>query len=170
MNAGVVTAYGAAVQGGYTGTYAQFCALMASIDANHVRNIWTGRCTDRFPKITTNKTVVLDDPEGFSLTNGVIIAVSYIGNAENITNPCINVNGTGNVPISVPFDVDLEEYHLRDWGGSVTLFQYEAIGGGRWRLCTVDLTMWENLVDAINQRSIVATDLGSNTVRLSIGQ
>lgn len=31
MNAGVVTAYGAAKAGGYTGTYEQFCALMASI-------------------------------------------------------------------------------------------------------------------------------------------
>lgn len=31
MNAGIVTAYGAAKAGGYTGTYEQFCALMASI-------------------------------------------------------------------------------------------------------------------------------------------
>ena len=30
-NAGVVTAYGSAVQGGYSGTYEQFCAQMANL-------------------------------------------------------------------------------------------------------------------------------------------
>lgn len=36
-NAGIVTAYGAAVQGGYTGTYEQFCLEQAGIATNAQR-------------------------------------------------------------------------------------------------------------------------------------
>ena len=114
---------------------------------NAVSNMWTGRCTDRFPTLTKNKTVVLDEPNGFSLTAGVIIAIRNIGNNE--LNPCLNVNGTGNIPVYISGSVPSEDYYLNQWDSGLHFFQYTEIGGGRWILNTIDPVMWTNLINAV---------------------
>lgn len=134
-----------------------------------IQNIWTGRCTDRFPTITENKTVVLDNPEGFSLVNGVVIAIKYIGNSKTVSNPCLNVNGTGNIPVVAGDDSSFgnDKYHLKAWGDQgLHFFMYSALGNnpGKWYLTNVDTKMWINLIDdfSILKDANVATaqDLG----------
>lgn len=134
-----------------------------------VQNIWTGRCTDRFPTITINKTVVLDNPEDFSLVNGVTIAIKYIGNAETVSNPCLNVNETGNIPVIAGDDSSFgnDKYYLRSWGDQgLHFFTYRALGNnpGKWYLTNIDTNMWINLIDdfSILKDANVATaqDLG----------
>lgn len=133
MNAGVVTAYGAAKAGGYTGTYEQFCALMASVGA--VRKIWTGVCETT--ESTAEKVVTLDDASGFTLTSGNTILV-YCKRSNSADRPKLNVGGTGakNIYYSDTSGVktQLTTEDMAKWGVGLMIFTY--FGG--WVLRFVD--------------------------------
>lgn len=145
MNAGVVTAYGAAKAGGYTGTYEQFCALMASI--GKLRHIWTGVCDTA--KSTAAKEVTLDDSDGFSLTVGNCILI-YFKNPNGAQNPTLNVNGTGAKSVHYSKTTSLKtkmgtDAPYYEWGVGLKLLVYEevsAAGGsqGRWVMSAPDYT------------------------------
>lgn len=145
MNAGVVTAYGAAKAGGYTGTYEQFCALMASI--GKLRHIWTGVCDTA--KSTAAKVVTLDDSDGFSLSVGNCILV-YFKSPNGAQNPTLNVNGTGaksvyyskTTSLKTKMGTDAPYY---EWGVGLKLLVYEEITSagstqGHWVMSAPDYT------------------------------
>ena len=90
--------------------------------------------------------MTLDNPEGFSLTAGVIIAVTF--NAGNdVASPKLNVAGTGEK--SVNFHVAGGLYSLSSlpyyrWGTGVIFFKYTANG---WAISAADMGIAKYLVD-----------------------
>lgn len=57
-----------------------------------VQNIWTGKCETS--SNTAGKTVTLDDPTGFDLTDGTVIMIDF-QQGNNATHPTLNVENTG---------------------------------------------------------------------------
>lgn len=101
-----------------------------------VKNIWTGTCTTS--RSTAVKVVTLDNAEGFSLTNGVIICVGFSsGNA--VTSPKLNVNGTGEIDIcysTMGVQYPMSEAPFCRWGPGVVFFRYS---NSKWYKASADM-------------------------------
>ena len=109
-----------------------------------VQNIWTGKCiTNRSTQV---KIVTLDDPDGFSLTDGVIIGIVFVS-GNDVASPKLNVNGTGEK--TVGFSVAGTLYtpsalpYYR-WGQSIVFFRYS---GNRWMITSADMCHIKYLED-----------------------
>ena len=109
-----------------------------------VQNIWTGKCiTNRSTQV---KIVILDDPESFSLTDGVIIGIVFVS-GNDVASPKLNVNGTGEK--TVGFGVAGTLYtpsalpYYR-WGQSIVFFRYS---GNRWMIASADMCHIKYLED-----------------------
>ena len=111
---------------------------------NTVQKVWTGRCTTS--RNTAVKTVTLDNAEGFSLRDGVIIAIGFMdGNAT--VSPKLNVNGTGEVGIyysTMGSHYSLSEQPICRWAPGVVFFRYSS---GRWRIRSADMGHIRYLVE-----------------------
>jgi len=112
--------------------------LLTEADAvpNTVQKVWTGRCTTS--RNTAVKVVTLDNAEGFSLRDGVIIAIGFMdGNAT--VSPKLNVNETGEVGIyysTMGALYSLSEQPICRWAPGVVFFRYSS---GRWRIRSADM-------------------------------
>ena len=99
------------------------------------QKIWTGTCSTSAS--TTAKVVTLDNPEGFSLTEGVTIAV-YFSNRNSATTPTLNVNDTGAVPIK--YSTHSSDYSIADpysrWGIGIKFFTYH---DSAWFICFAEM-------------------------------
>ena len=103
---------------------------------NIVQGVWTGKCTTS--RSTAVKVVTLNNAEGFSLTDGVMICVGF--SSGNITtNPKLNVNGTGETNIcysTMGVQYSMSEAPFCRWGPGVVIFRYS---GGKWYKASADM-------------------------------
>lgn len=103
---------------------------------NIVQGVWTGRCTTT--RSTQVKTVTLDNPEGFSLRSDVLIIVSF-SSGNNVANPKLNVNNTGEVDVKYNTDgvlYPLSSLPYYQWGPGVVIFRYS---NSRWYKASADM-------------------------------
>lgn len=101
-----------------------------------VKNIWTGKCTTT--RSTQVKTVTLDNPEGFSLRSDVLVIVSF-SSGNNVANPKLNVNNTGEVDVKYNTDgvlYPLSSLPYYQWGSGVVIFRYY---NNRWYKASADM-------------------------------
>ena len=93
-----------------------------------VKKIWTGKCETN-PE-TSTKVVTLDNPTGFTLVDGAIIAVRFTS-GNNTAESVLNVEGTGNKLLFVQtgayslktLSVDPNE-SIYIWGMGTKFFTY----------------------------------------------
>lgn len=109
-----------------------------------VQDIWTGNCTTS--RSTQVKVVTLDNPEGFGLRNGVLIAIGF-SSGNTTTNPKLNVNDTGETDIC--YSTNGVQYSMSEapfcrWGPGVVIFRYS---GGKWYKASADMGHIRYLVD-----------------------
>ena len=103
---------------------------------NIVQGVWTGKCTTT--RSTQVKTVTLDNPEGFSLRSDVLIIVSF-SSGNNVANPKLNVNNTGEVDVKYNTDgvlYPLSSLPYYQWGPGVVIFRYY---NDRWYKASADM-------------------------------
>lgn len=103
---------------------------------NIVQGVWTGKCTTT--RSTQVKTVTLDNPEGFSLRSDVLIIVSF-SSGNNVANPKLNVNNTGEVDVKYNTDgvlYPLSSLPYYQWGPGVVIFRYY---NNRWYKASADM-------------------------------
>lgn len=111
---------------------------------NTVQKVWTGKCTTS--RSTAVKTVTLDNAEGFSLTDGVIIGIGF-SDGNVTTSPKLNVNGTGEKEIyysTMGVLYQLSDPPICRWAPGVVFFRYS---GGRWRIRSADMGHIRYLVE-----------------------
>lgn len=87
-----------------------------------ISKIWTGTCSTGSNVV--DKVVTLDDATGFSLTDGVKIAVTFTNGQTNGLGT-LNVNNTGAEDIAIKYDVNGTGTGARDdicWGQDETVF------------------------------------------------
>ena len=181
--------------GAWTGTDATAVTLGDEITGllydSSLKYIWTGSCSTMAQ--TAAKTVTLDKPDYFALTNRKtqVLVRFMFGNSQN--NPTLNVNGTGALPIyyinASGQTVPLNDAPFRALGG-VILFTYESLNGVDYcwmmdsvaavtvaqisssigTLSELNTTAKTNIVAAINELDSEADALGLSVVdgKLSI--
>lgn len=93
--------------------------------------IWTGTCNTGSGTVV--KVVTLDDATGFSLTNGIKIAVTF-GSEHGLSDIKLNVNNTGekNVYIRTDASTISSDTNKINWGVASTVFFTYYSGGGYW--------------------------------------
>ena len=116
----------------------------SSTQVDTVQKIWTGKCVTN--RTTQVKIVTLDEPAGFSLTDGVIIGIVFVA-GNDVASPKLNVNGTGEK--SVGFSVAGTLYTpsalpYYQWGQSIVFFRYSA---NRWMITSADMSHIKYLED-----------------------
>lgn len=119
-----------------------------SSKANNVHGIYFGRCESSAS--TVGKIVDLDDPTGFELVPGAVIAVKFTA-TNGASNPTLNVNGTGAKPMfrygSTRVSTGTSTTGWR--AGSVQFFIYDGAGWVR--------DFWENSTYTLSSFSVNAT-------------
>ena len=81
-----------------------------------VSKIYTGTCSTA--EGTAAKVATLDDATGFSLANGVKVAITFT-NGQNATSPTLNVNNTGAYAFAAP--VGINSYESSGGTGGVNI-------------------------------------------------
>lgn len=116
--------------------------------ANNVHGIYFGRCESSAS--TVGKIVDLDDPTGFELVPGAVIAVKFTA-TNGASDPTLNVNNTGAKPMfrygSTRVSTGTSTTGWRP--GSVQFFIYDGVGWVR--------DFWENSTYTLSTFSVNAT-------------
>lgn len=138
-----------------------------SVHASRIQNIWTGTCSTA--ETTAVKVVTLDNPDGFSLANGVTICV-YFANGSSANNPTLNVNNTGNKPVyymtsSVAGSMIGSKVPHKYFGVGCHIFTYN---NDRWYRDFGDMANIDYLNTQLGAMSLAATDLGNGIAEISL--
>lgn len=137
------------------------------LSQSSIQKIWSGTCASTAS--IAEKVVSLDNSTGFSLEDGVTIAV-YFSAINNAQNPTLNVDNTGAKPI-VYYYYDYDGVHTAGtedpyykWSNGLKVFTYKT---NRWIMMTAD-TRWVSYLLENSRTALTATDQGSGVVSLSI--
>lgn len=132
-----------------------------------IQKIWTGTCASTAS--IAEKVVSLDNSTGFSLEDGVTIAV-YFSAINNAQNPTLNVDNTGAKPIAYYYydyngghTAGTEDPYYK-WSNGLKVFTYKS---NRWIMMTAD-TRWVSYLLENSRTALTATDQGSGVVTLSL--